>query len=138
MMMNFFQVCRICIICVLAVGSCLEVVISLLLIKSHRPDIIKSHYSQYHHYNHYRPLVAVAVKVICRSTEDDVGDDASHLDSKYTDRREDFRPTIDSTVSKSNNFKSSTLNKFIDKSVLILGTFHIPYCSSMLLLLSSV
>jgi len=138
MMMNFFQVCRICIICILAVGSCLEVVISLLLIKSHRPDIIKSHYSQYHHYNHYRPLVAVAVKVICRSTVDDVGDDASHLDSKYTDRREDLRPTIDSTVSKSNNFKSSTLDKFRDKSVLILGTFNIPYCSSMPLLLSSV
>lgn len=123
MMMNFFQVCRICIICILAVGSCLEVVISLLLIKSHRPGI-ESHYSQYR-YSHYRPLVAVPVKVICRSTVDDVGDDASHLDSKYTDRREDFRPTSDSTVSKSNNFKSSTLNKFRDKSVLILGTFHI-------------
>ena len=121
MMMNFFQVRRI--ICILAVGSCLEVVISMLLIKSHRPDI-KSHYSQYR-YSHYRPLVAVAVKVICRSTVDDNdSDDVSHLDSKCTDRREDFRPTIDTTISKSNSFKSSTLNKFRDKSVLILGTFN--------------
>lgn len=134
--MNFFQVRRI--ICILAVGSCLEVVISMLLIKSHRPDI-RSHYSQC--YSHYRPLVAVAVKVICRSTVDDNdSDDVSHLDSKCTDRREDFRPTIDTTISKSNSFKSSTLNKFRDKSVLILGTFNmhlrntIPWCSSMLLL----
>lgn len=133
MMMNFFVVWRI--ICILAVGSCLEVVISLLLIKLHRPAI-KSYYSQYRHYSHYRPL-AVAVKVICRSTVDD---DASHLDSECIDRREDFRPTIDTTISYPHNSNSnSTLNKFRDKSVLILGTFNmhlrntIPYCSSMLL-----
>lgn len=142
-MMNFFVVWRT--VCILAVGSCLEVVISLLLIKSHRPDI-KSHYSQYHHYNDYRPL-AVTVKIICRSTVDDDDnddvsvDDASHLDSVCIYRREDFSSIID-TISypyNSNSSKSNTLNKFRDRNVLILGTFNmhlrntIPYCLLMLL-----
>ena len=138
-MMNFFAVWRIA--CILALGSCLEIVISLLLIRSQHRHAASSHYR---HYSHQYRLLAVklAVKGICRSTaaddadNDDDDDGDSHLDSECIDHREDSHPpTIDTTTTikypYNNNSSSSILNKFKDKSVLILGM--IPCFSSMLM-----